>query len=132
MAAGFESIGAFVLMASETGLLLLQGIKNPVAFCVNLVTGCTGKVFTLVGAAEPCQTPPGFMTVQANLVLFSRRGPGAGAEGDWRIAVLAPALGACVILAGSMAGFALEIRKWCARVGPRPVFGMEYRDGGLL
>ena len=31
MAAGFERIGAFILMAGKTGLLLRQGIENPVA-----------------------------------------------------------------------------------------------------
>jgi hypothetical protein len=32
MAAGLERIGAFILVAGETGLLLRQGIKNPVTF----------------------------------------------------------------------------------------------------
>lgn len=109
MAAGFKGVGAFLGMAGKTGFLLHQGIENPVAFCVDLVAGGTGQVFTLVGTAEPGQPPPGFMTAQAHLVLFGHRRRGAGSEGDRGIAVLAPALGARMFLAGPMAGFALQI-----------------------
>jgi hypothetical protein len=105
-------------MASETGLLLRQGIQYPVAFRVDLVTGCTAKVFTLMHASEPAQAPPGLMTAQAYLILISCRGLGGVAEGDRRKTVLTPALCTCMFLAGAMAGFALEIRKWCALIGP--------------
>jgi len=109
MAAGFIGIGAFILMAVETGLLLRQRIKNPVTLCVHLVAGRTGKVFTLVCAAEPPQAPPGCMTAQANPVLFRDRRITAVTESNRRITVFTLALGAGVFLAGSMAGFALEI-----------------------
>lgn len=119
-------------MTGKTGFLLRQGIENPVALSVNLVAGGTGQVFTLMGTAEPGQAPPGFMTAQAYLVLFVHRRRGAGSEGDRGIAVLAPALGACMFLAGPMAGFALKIRKRCCGVGLRSVLGIKYRDGGFF
>ncbi len=119
-------------MTGETGLHLRQGIENPVAFCVDLVAGCTGNVFTLVCAAEPSQAPPGFMAAQAYLVLFDCRRLDVESEGDRRIAIPTPALGAGMFLAGPMAGFALKVGKWCLRISLRRVLGVEYCGGWLL
>jgi len=107
MATGLERVGSFSGMTAETGFLLRECIKNAVAFRVNLVAGCTGQIFTLMGAAKPGQSGTGFVTAQADLVLFSNRGRGFGAEGDWWIVILPPALGARVLFSGAMAGFAL-------------------------
>ncbi len=119
-------------MTGETGLHLCQGIENPVAFCVDLVAGGTGNVFTLVCAAEPSQASSGFMATQAYLVLFGCRGLGVESEGDRRIDAPTPALGAGMFLAGPMAGFALKVRKWCLRIDLRRVLGVEYGGSWLL
>ncbi len=132
MAAEFKHIRAFFWMTGETGLYLRQGIENPVALCMDLVAGCTGNIFTLVCAAEPPQAPAGFMAAQAYLVLFGCRRLGADTESDRRIAVPTSALVARMFLAGSMAGFALKIRKRCVRVGLRGVFAVEYCGGWLV
>jgi len=132
MATEFKEIRAFFLMAGETGLHLRQGIENPVAFCVDLVAGCTGNVFTLVCAAEPSQASPGCMATQAYLVLFGCRRLGVETEGDRQFAVPTPALGAGMFLAGPMAGFALKVGKWCLRISLRRVLGVEYCGGRLL
>jgi len=132
MAAGFIAVRAFSRVTGETGLLLRQGIEYPVAFGVNLMTGCTGNIFTLVPAAEPGQAPPGHMAVQADLVLFRCRRRSLEAKGDRRIAVPTPALGTGMFLAGPVAGFALEIGKRCVRVGLRSMFGVEYCGGWLF
>ena len=132
MATEFKHIRAFFWMTGDTGLHLRQGIENPVAFCVDLVTGCAGNIFTLVCAAEPTHTSPGFMAIQTYLVLFGCRRLGVETEGDRRIAVPAPALGASMFLAGPMTGFALKLRTRCVRVDPRCVFGVEYCNGRLV
>jgi hypothetical protein len=132
MAAEFKHIRAFFGMTGEAGLDLRQGFENPVALCVNLVAGCTGNFFKLVCAAEPSQAPAGFMAAQANLVLFGCGRLGVDTESDRRIAVPTSALGARMFLAGSMAGFALKIRKRCVRVGLRGVFAVEYCGGWLV
>ncbi len=132
MATEFIHIRAFFRMTGETGLNLRQGIENPVAFCVDLVAGCTGNFFTLVSTAEPGQASPGFMAAQADLVLFGCRRLGFDSEGDRRIAILTPALGACMFLAGPVAGFALKVRKRRLRVGLRCVFGVKYCSGWIL
>jgi hypothetical protein len=132
MAAEFKHIRAFFGMTGETGLYLRQGFENPVAFCVDLVAGCTGNVFTLVCTAEPTQAPTGLMAAQAYLVLFGCRRLGADTESYRRIAVPTSALGARMFLAGPMAGFALKIRKRCVRVGLRGVFAVEYCGGWLV
>ena len=118
MTAGFLAVRAFSHMAGEASLLLRQGIENPVAFGVDLMAGCTGNIFTFVCTAGPTQLPPGFMTAQAYLVLFGCRCLGIEAKGNRRNTFIAPALGACMFLAGPVAGFTLKIRKRCARVGP--------------
>ena len=119
-------------MTGKTGLLLCQGIENPVAFSVDLMAGCTGNIFTLVSAAKPAQAAPGYMTAQAYPVLFGRRRCSFKAEGKRWIAVPTPALTAGMLLAGPMAGFALKIRERCLRIGLRCVFGVEYRSGRLF
>ena len=111
MATEFIHIRAFFRMTGETGLHLRQGIENPVAFCMNLVAGGTGNIFTLVSATEPSQASPGCMATQAYLVLFDCRRLGVETEGDRQFAVPTPALSASMFLAGPMAGFALKVRK---------------------
>jgi hypothetical protein len=119
-------------MTGEAGLDLRLGIENPVTLCVHLVAGCAGNVFTLVCAAEPTQTPPGLMAAEAHLVLIRCRCLGLYAEGDRRISIPSPALGARMFFAGTMAGFALKIRKRRIRVSLRRVFAVEYCGGRLL
>lgn len=128
VAARFKGVGTLLLMAVKTGFLLRQGFKNPVALCVDLVAGRTGQVFALMRAAEPAQPGAGFVTAQANLVLLGYRCFGAGAESDRWIPVLTPALGARMLLARTMTGFTLQIRKRCSRVGLRAVLGKKYGD----
>lgn len=119
-------------MAIETGLLLFQGVENPVAFAVYLVTGCTCDTFNFVCTAEPAKAAFSLVTVEADPVLFRDRRLGRSAKSPHRLFCAAPALRPRMFFARAVTGLALQIRKRSIRVGPGSVFCLENGCGGLF
>ena len=132
MVACFQGVGPPPGMTGETCLLLRQRIEYPVPRTVNLMTGCTGNPGSLMAAAHPSQPPLGLMAADAYSVLFAGRACRAGAESDWRPDRFAMALRPRMVFAGPVAGFTLQLGKWCIRVRVRTVRSDKYRCDRLV
>jgi len=81
-------------------------------------------------AAKPAQAPVSFMAGNAYLVLGLSRGWRASAKNDCGFHKPTMSFRPGVVLAGPMAGFALQLGKRRVRIQAGSVRCIEYRSGG--
>jgi hypothetical protein len=118
-----------LFVAPEAGLLLGQGVEHAVATAVDAVAGRARQILRLVHAAKPAEAAARLVAAQADRILFRGRLGALQAENNSGQDISATPLAARMVLAGPVAGFALELpegRAWIVQGG---VWRVEYRHG---
>lgn len=129
---GFVAVGPLPLMAAGANLCLFGKHRHLVDRCMHTVATHTTHLISLVHAACPLQPDMLGVAVHADSVLLVDRGTVIVAIPDNRGMACADVSASCMVAAGAMAAFTLQVCKGCVWVAALSMPGTKDNQHALI